>query len=450
MKKILSITSVVAALLLSAGCEKFVEGYDVSPNNPSEVSLEVLLTGTELGTVSNYTGDLARITSLLVQQTQGRLFQYGDIQTYDITESSIDNQWQNIYTSGLINAQLLIDQAGDNFKFYRGIGRVLRAMNLGLATDLWGDVPNIEAVKGQAGEASFNAAYDSQESILRDIQSTLDAAIIDLSSDPAVNSRVPTGDDIIFSGDVANWRIAARILKARYANRLSKRDPVGSATTTLAILDAAYADGLTSSASDMMAKFGDATNEWNQWFAFEQQRQGYLTMNQFFLNLLANDPRLPLYATGNDTEPIGPYYGSQSAELPLVTYFEAKFIDAEASLRAGNPTRAAMAFNEAVTANLTKLGVADAAFLAANAMETAATVTLEKIMTQKYIAMFTQPEVYSDWRRTNIPLLTPNVGASISEIPRRLPTAQNERLYNTKAQGNIVTDLTQRVWWDKP
>ena len=80
-------------------------------------------------------------------------------------------------------------------------------------------------------------------------------------------------------------------------------------------------------------------------------------------------------------------------------------------------------------------------------METAATITLEKIMTQKYIAMFTQPEVYSDWRRTNIPMLTPNAGASIAEIPRRLPTAQNERLYNSKAQ--VVTDLTQRVWWDQ-
>ena len=97
MKKIFSITAVALAVMLTAGCKKFVEGYDVSPNSPSQVSLEVLLTGTQLGTVSNYTGDLGRIPSLLVQQTAGRLFQYGDFQTYDILESSIDNQWQNIY-----------------------------------------------------------------------------------------------------------------------------------------------------------------------------------------------------------------------------------------------------------------------------------------------------------------------------------------------------------------
>ncbi len=447
MKKIYSIASVAVALLLTVGCKKFVEGYDVSPNSPSQVSIEVLLTGTELATTSSYTGDLARIPSLLVQQTAGRLFQYADFQTYDILESSIDNQWNNLYASGLINTQLLIEQAGDGNKIYRGIGRVLRAMNLGLATDMWGDVPNTEALKGQAGEANFNAKYDAQENVIRDIQATLDAAIADLSSDPATNDRVPGDDDIIFAGDASNWRLAARVLKARYANRLSKRDAAGSASNALAILDAAYADGLSGSASDMMAPFGDATNEWNQWYAFEQNRSGYQTMNQFFLDLLANDPRLPLYATGTDQEPIGPYYGSQNSALPLVTYFEAKFIEAEAALRAGNAPRAATAFNEAVTANVTKLGVADAAFLASVAAETPASITLEKIMTQKYIAMFTQSEVWSDWRRTNFPTLTPNVPASISEIPRRFPTAQNERLYNSKA--TVVSDLTQRVWWDQ-
>lgn len=447
MKNIVPITTVALALLLTAGCKKFVEGYDVSPNNPSEVSLEVLLTGTELGTVSNYTGDLARIPSVLVQHTAGRLFQYADVQTYDILESAIDNQWTNLYAGGLINAQQLIDQTGDEYKIYRGIARVLRAMNLGLATDMWGDVPNTEALKGQAGESNFNAAYDSQESVIRDIQSTLDAAIVDLSSDPATNSRVPGDDDIIFGGDAGKWRAAARVLKARYANRLSKRDAAGSATTTLSILDAAYADGLTGSGSDMMAPFGDATNEWNQWYAFEQNRSGYQTMNQVFLDILANDPRLPLYATGTDQEPIGPYYGSSNSALPLVTFFEAKFLEAEAAFRANQPLRAATAYNEAVTANVTKLGVADATFLASVAAETAATISLEKIMTQKYIAMFTQCEVWSDWRRTNLPALTPNAGASINEIPRRFPTAQNERLYNNKAQ--VVSDLTQRVWWDQ-
>jgi len=450
MKKTLSIFTLLALAFFYSSCEKYVEGYDVSPNDPLDVNVEVLLTGTEVATFSNYTGNLARIPAVLMNQMAGRQFQFEDFQEYIIRESAVDNEFQQLYNGGMINAQALIEKAGDDNKIYRGIARVLKVMNIGLATDLWGDVPYSESLQGIE---NFNPAYDAQENILRDIQAELDLAIQDLDSDPASNVKVPGLDDLIFEGDAVKWRNAARILKARYYNRLSKRDPGGSATQALAALDAAYGDGLAGNGDDLMAYFGEAANEWNQWYAFEQQRAGYLTMNQFFLDLLTGDPRLPLYASENpsggfdDQQPIGPYYAGVASALPLITYFEAKFIEAEAAFRANDKVRAAAAFNAAVTANLTKLGVPDPAYLAANANETDATITLEKIMTQKYIAMFTQPEVWSDWRRTNLPALTPNPDASVSAIPRRLTTAQSERLYNTSAV--VEADILKPVWWDQ-
>lgn len=453
MKKTISIFTLLALAFFYSGCEKYVEGYDISPNDPLEVNVEVLLTGAEVATFSNYTTNLARIPAVLMNQLTGRQFQFQDIQEYIIRETTIDNEFQQLYNGGMVNAQQLIDKAGDDNKIYRGIGRVLKVMNIGLATDLWGDVPYSRALKGLEGEANFNPAYDTQENILRDMQADLEQAIQDLSSDPASNINLPGEDDLIFGGDVASWQNAAYVLKARYLNRLSKRDPQGSATQVLATLDAAYGNGLAGSDGDMMVFTGEAANEWNQWYAFEQQRAGYLTINQFFLDLLAGDPRLPLYVTPNDDgefndqQPIGPYYGNFDSPLPLVTYFEAKFIEAEAALRANDKARAAAAFNAAVTANLTKLGVPDPAYLAANANETAATITLEKIMTQKYIAMFTQPEIWTDWRRTNLPALTPHPNANVPDIPRRLTTAQSERLYNTSAV--VVTNILQPVWWDE-
>ena len=453
MKKILSIFTLLALAMFHSGCEKFVEGYDESPNDPLDVNIEVLLTGTEVATFSNFSGNLARIPSVLVQQMAGRQFQYEDVQEYVIREADIDNDFQQLYNGAMINANLLIDKAGDQNKHYRGIARIIKVMNIGLATDSWGDVPYSEALKGLESVDNFNPAYDAQENILRDMQAELDLAIQDLSSAEADNIKLPGEDDLIFGGDAQKWRNAARILKARYYNRLSKRDPQNSATQALAALDAAYADGLTASGNDMMIQTGIATNEWNQWYAFEQQRAGYITLNQFFINMLAGDPRLPLYVTadndGNytDQQPIGAYYGDFDSPLPLVTYHEAKFIEAEAALRASDNARAATAHNAAITANLTKLGVADAAYLAANATETAATVTLEKVMTQKYIALFTQNEVWCDWRRTNLPALTPNPDASLAAIPRRFVTAQTERLYNANA--TVVSNLLQPVWWDQ-
>ena len=452
MKKTLSILTLLALAFFYSGCEKDVEGYDISPNDPLDVNVEVLLTGTQVATFSNFTGNMARIPSVLMNQMAGRQFQYEDYQQYIIREGDIDNDFQQLYNGGMVNADLLIQKAGEDNKYYRGIGRVLKVMNIGLATDCWGDVPYSQALKGLEGEEYFNPAYDTQENILRDMQAELDLAIQDLNSDAASNINLPETDDLIFGGDAASWRQIAQVLKARYYNRLSKKDPAGSATSALAALDAAYADGFTA-AGDMMAYFGEAANEWNQWYAFEQQRGGYITMNQFFLDLLAGDPRLPLYATpdgaGNytDQQPIGPYYGDLDSPLPLATFFEAKFIEAEAAFRNGDKARAATAFNAAVTANLTKLGVPDPAYLAANANETDASISLEKIMTQKYLAMFTQPEVWTDWRRTDLPALTPNPNANEPGIPRRLTTAQSERLYNSNAV--VVTNVLQPVWWDQ-
>jgi Starch-binding associating with outer membrane len=453
MKKFLSFFLIGGLLLTATGCDNFVDGYDVSPNSPSDATLAILTTGVQVGVIANYTTLLPKIASVLTQQQAGKQFQFDDLQKYDIDENTADNSWLTLYRSGFNNSTIIINKAGDTNKYYRGIARVMKAMTLGLVTDVWGDAPNKEAGRGLEGEQYFSMAYDSQESILQDIQALIDGAIQDFGSTEEANVMLPGVDDLFFGGDMKKWRLAAGILKARYANRLSKRDAKASATATLAALDAAYAAGLKDGSSDLMAQFGQAANEWNPWNAFNKDRGGYMTGNTFFINLLKDDPRLPLYAKKNaagvydDSQPLGDYYGALTAPLPLLTFFEAKFIEAEAALRADNKTRAAKAFNEAVKANLSKLEVKDAAFETRVASETDATISLEKIMTQKYIAMFTQVEVWSDWRRTDFPKLKPNAGALINQIPRRLPTTNDEVLYNPKAV--VVTDAVTPMWWDK-
>ena len=121
-------------------------------------------------------------------------------------------------------------------------------------------------------------------------------------------------------------------------------------------------------------------------------------------------------------------------------------MEAEANLGT-DKAGAATAFNEAVIAHITKVtGAAPSSgYIAANASETSSTITLEKVMNQKYISLFTQLEVYSDWRRTGFPTLTKATGATI-EIPRRLPNILEERQYNGNA--TIVSDMSIPVWWD--
>jgi hypothetical protein len=135
------------------------------------------------------------------------------------------------------------------------------------------------------------------------------------------------------------------------------------------------------------------------------------------------------------------------SKIPLVSFVEMKFIEAEAKFIANDLDGAATAYNEAVVASVEQVtGTAiPAEFETSTASETNATISLEKIMTQKYNALVGQVEVYADWRRVEIPALTPFPGAS--GIPNRLPTPLDERLYNTNAI--VVSDIFQPVWWDE-
>ena len=66
-------------------------------------------------------------------------------------------------------------------------------------------------------------------------------------------------------------------------------------------------------------------------------------------------------------------------------------------------------------------------------------------MTQKYIALYADPEVFNDWRRTGIPELDPNTG---SQIPRRLPYAEQTILLNDNTPSPADLTIFSRVWWD--
>lgn len=458
MKKILYLFMI--SLLFS--CEGFVEDYDVSPNSPTEVTSPLLLTATEVATGVMYSGQLARTANIMTQHIEGTDFQLNDIANYVFLEATFNNEWNAIYEDALINAQTLIDRSGDN-PYYRGIGNTLKALNLGLATDLWGDVPNSQALKGLT-EGNFSPAYDSQEQVIADIQAMLSSAIDDFGQAAEDNALVPLGDDLFFGGDVTKWTKAAWMLKARYANRLSKRDATGSATQALQFLDNA---GLTGNEDDLNSVYGSAGNEQNQWGAFQSSRAGYIKMGSTLVDMMTADadPRLSAYAATNtegnyvgaapgsvladgDFSDIGTFYGSTSSNAPLMTYVEAKFIEAEAALRSGDDARAAAAHNAAVAASLDLVTGDSAAhpdFVADKGSEDAGSITMEKIMTQKYVAMFTQVEAYNDWRRTGIPSLDPNPNGTVSSIPQRLPTAGDERLYNVNA--TVVSDVTQKVWW---
>jgi hypothetical protein len=462
MKKLIIILAGAVAMSSIVSCKKYLADVQPSPNEPENASPNVLLAGLEMATFVNYTGTNARRSSVFVQQIAGTGFQMTDIHNYLVVESDVDNDWQTLYSGALINADEIITKHGAGNPHYSGIAKVLKAMNLGLVADMWGDAPSSEISQGID---NLNPKFETQDVLYGNIQKILSEAISDLAQAPEANKLLPTFDDYMFNGDVQHWTQIAYVLKARYANRLSKRSPTQSATDALTYLQAAYAAGFAGVADDANAIFGSNGNESNQWFNFNDARAGYMKMGAFIVDTMnsMSDPRLPfyadtleggIYAGGELSNPdpdnssdIGPYLDQMDAPVSMVTFMEAKFIEAEASLRAGNTGAAATAFNEGVKASIERVtGGPDAAFETLHAAETAGTISQDKIMFQKYIAMFGQVEAWTDWRRTDIPNLQPNPNAALNGIPHRLPTPRDERTYNPNAIVN--SNILFPVWFE--
>lgn len=458
MKKIFFAALILG--IIASSCSNQLDEYAINPNSPEIASAPTLLSGAELSTFATYGGQIARISSVLAQQAAGNQFQLQTFGQYVITEADITNEWATIYNGALINTKTLMDKYSTGNPYYVGMTKVLMALNFGIATDYWGDVPFTEAA--QALQGNFQPKYDKQEDVIKGIQALLDDAITNLSQPVSANTFVPGTDDIIFKGNTAAWINAAYIIKARYANRLSQVDPTGSATLALAALSKVSADQ-----PDMNAIFYDVAGNYNQWYDFLSVRANYIKMGKFFVDYLktTNDPRLPYLVSIDEkkgysglapeesdnsaaSDP-GPAIASSTSPTPLATYSEARFIEAEAQLRLGKKAEAATAYNAAVAASVKRITGTDipTAFRQAMANETATSITLEKVINQKYVALFTLPEGYNDWRRTGFPVLKANQDSDKKAIPLRLPTSQDERNYNKNAI--VVNDIYQAVWWDK-
>jgi hypothetical protein len=114
------------------------------------------------------------------------------------------------------------EEIGSNFHY--GAGLVLRAFVFGTITDLWGDCPYTEAVKGDENDQYLKPKYDSQSVIYPGIIADLEAAIEMFASDKGIG--VVPEYDIYYNGDSGKWIKFAGSLLLRYYMRLSAKDPL--------------------------------------------------------------------------------------------------------------------------------------------------------------------------------------------------------------------------------
>ena len=439
-------------------CEDYID-VNIDPNNPLDASLDLLTTGAEVNFAYVLGGDFGRISTIWMQQHGGAERQHTAYDVYRVTETDTNNAWNTMYASVIEELLIIISKAEENDSpHYSGVAKIMLANVMGVMVDAFGDIPFSEA--GQGAE-NLTPAYDDDAAIYNDIMTLLSEGVAEINA--AESIFAPGSEDLIYGGNLSSWEAYAYTLMARYNLHLSE---VNGNSAYQAALDAIDNGAIASNGGNAFVPFGAAANEANPWQQFESER-GDVVVGAFIVDLMnANDdPRRAQYFTLNgdgvyagmvagvpDNGPgvsrFGSYYASANSPIPLATYAETKFIEAEAALMTGDASRAAAAYNEAVAASLAQVGVSDQDFLDNVADEDDQSISLETIMNQKYVAMYTQFEAYNDWRRTGLPNLQPAQGET--QIATRFPLPRNERLYNSE---NYATsgglDVFGTVFWDQ-
>ncbi|RNI36613.1 SusD/RagB family nutrient-binding outer membrane lipoprotein [Hanamia caeni] len=439
----LYIASLLLAVVIISSCTKkfFYDGINDDPTQLKDPTPSLMLAPIILASGYEYGGDESRFPSIFMQQVTGDANQSFSAGIYNISPDDVDNMWSFGFYSGLMNNDydLIKISASLNQHYYHAVGQILMANFLQRATDLWGDIPYTEAFKGNE---SKNAAFDSQESIYQQIFTLLNSSIAEIDGGDD-GASVPGSDDYIYSGDMAEWQKLAHALKARCFIHLVK---VNAAYYDSAINEIPKA--FTSNADNAIVPFsGSSVNSSNPTFQFDDQR-GDITYDGYLQTLLKNagDPRFGVYYNPAKPKLLGNFYGAANSPVPLMTYYELKFIEAEAQFQKGNKDAAAAAYNAAVEANL-NYTVGNSGY-ASKVAKTASNITLSDIMIQKYISLFLRPESWTDWRRTGLPNLTAASGnVTGGVIPRALVYPSGEIKYNSKTPTGRT--LTSKLWWDK-
>ncbi len=444
LNKFYNVIMVVGTISLLLSCD--FGDMNIDPTTLPDVGADLILPSAQAQTARNMGSSGARVSGVVVQHLQGIDAQPLAYNDYLIDENTLDTYWRTgLYAGAMKDCKIIIEKGQTlNIPHYTGIAKILLAVNLGIGTSFWGEIPYSDAFDGSS---DIDIEYDSQELIYQTIQNLLDEAIAELNLPPG--DLKPGGDDLIYNGNPALWIGTARALKARYYLHLVNVD--GDAANKA--LTALSGGTIFSNEVEPAFRFGATENEANPIALYGSQRPNQLALNQTFLNLLdaRNDPRKEKYGVltngnyllynrdnGDDL-----FWGRFESPMPLISYSELLFIQAEANIRLGKDDRANTKYQSAVTANLEKVGVGSseiASYLADLADLTVLASNEEKLaalLEQKYIAMFGQGtlEAWVDYRRTGYPELEPSSGASESfnptkVIPRRYLYPFSERQTN--------------------
>ncbi len=384
----------IAALLIAgvlfSSCDAGLDGLNDNPNAPTDVPVELILpqaienSMNRMYSMSGVNGYIGAIWA----QSYAKV-QYTDEDRYDFSGriTLINSVWQSYYATTLKDLNIIRQKAiTDGNVNAQAIAEILMAWNYHQITDLWGDVPFSEALKGleeNPEDRITTPRYDTQQDIYNGLLSMLEDAAnrIDHGAG-SVGSA-----DLIFGGDMSKWEKLANSLRLRIYIRMSHVDE-GAASTGIASIINSGVPLLESHDDNAELEYlpFPSNNPVNNFARTrEDHKVSHTTLSR--LNEL-NDPRMRIYAApmrNQDAAPtheiftasngynyqgvingdednslglaeastMGHYFLSPTSPGRIMTYNEVLFIRAEAAARGFTGENAEELYHDAISASMT-------------------------------------------------------------------------------------------------
>ncbi|MFN3851316.1 MAG: SusD/RagB family nutrient-binding outer membrane lipoprotein [Spirosomataceae bacterium] len=479
MKKIFQYI-VVFLMLGAVSCTNDFEKLNINPAAPVDVQPELLFRKV----LFDY-ADQMSYEGFVAGNLLGQLFTAIDFNLFDrhsLTEPQYGgNPWPFLYEN-LRDNEILLTKSRTNLAYnvYEGPALIYKAYLTATLTDLYGDVPYSEALKGKEGNVT--PKYDAQRDIYLAKGGIIDNLNTAINAIKNYKGATKLQGDIIFNGDLAKWRRLANSLKFKYLMRISGKENVADQLKQI------YAEGDFIKDASQNAVYAFTASQPNN-FRMATARIGDYNLfimsetveeilnkledprKQVFFRPTANNPNLYKgLLNGPDASKLSISVGNYSfsgrifredagrLKANFLTSFEMNFLIAEAA-ESGLITADAKSFYETgvkqafdywysvVPENYLKTGAAAYKVGGAN--------PIEQIITQKWLAnIINGYEGWIEYRRTGFPKLK-TISASLNQnlIPVRIPYPTSEDALNNAnfKEASAKTNknsMNSPVWWD--
>lgn len=272
---------VASALFFGACSDEYLENLNTDPSKAATIDPNAQLTTAQLQTY----GDLGMVEIYrnyhyaFSQHLMGswNTTNYGGRHTIDNNEMS--RIWTSFYPNAIKNltdGMVRTAEDPDKVNIHSAL-RIYRVYMMSLITDIYGDAPYSEAGLGYL-DSKFNPRYDTQEEIYMDFFKELSEAVAAFD-----NSKDQITGDVIFDGNLGQWKKLANSLRLRFAMRISDVAPEKAREEFETALQA---DGgiMEASADDALIEYLSIA------FSFGQEAYADFRGNALSQLLFGNDP----------------------------------------------------------------------------------------------------------------------------------------------------------------